>query len=251
MGIQLLDHQTVTGLGPVDQYSPHTYRSKITRIHVEISGDELISSGDIVVVISGKAAEGSPWYTITQVVGNWMTPTTGQEACNTEDSFAIETPAFPLMKVAVDTFTSGGTTAATNTITFDAQPSHKDRILIDDDFGHHLRIVFHDAGDLADIHSLGIPVEIQSTLVNTITEAVLAINAYNDDAHPNYKGFHITSSYVAPNKIILTHDIPGTGGNSATVTLESGDGSFTQSIGGFSGGTGTDRYVSCWLDDNF
>ena len=249
MTIQLLDHQTSTGLGPVASYSPHNYRSKIVRVHVEISG---ATSGDMKAVIRGKLSEAAPWYTITEVVANWMTPTTGQEACNDDNSFAVETTGFPLMKVNVGTYTTTGAAKATSTVTFTANPVHKDLLSFDDNFGHTLRLVFHTAGDLAGVNQLGIPVEIGATKEDTAAAAVVVIEAYGDDPHPNYKGFHISSvqgdtGFGPEPTINLTHDIPGTSGNSATTTV---DGS-NYSASSFSGGSGTDRYISCWLDDNF
>lgn len=250
MVIQLLDHKTSTGLGAVAEYTPHTYRTKTIRIQVVIAGVTDSGTNDIKVKIRGRLSSEANWYEIQEVVAKWMTPTATQSKTNSDGSFAMETTAFPLMKVNVGGWSEGsGNVRANSNVTLESNSLHKETFTLNDNFGHTAVFVFHTEGSVSEIAGQGTPIEIKATKELTCSEAILVINAYNTDPHPNYKALHMTAAatLIPSNVFKLTHDIPGTGGNSATVTEDS----TVITSEAFTDGVGTDRYVSCWLDDSF
>lgn len=252
----LLEHRTTfgnnvpTGNNMTGVVEPHTTRNRNVRAVFEIKGGD---GATVHIRLLGRATPDAPFYLIQEVIGNWETIISPQVKCNTDGTYALETVAFPEMKARVQAYNAGSSNiaSASNGLGLSVNPVAGDTLTISDGYGNTIVFVFY-TGDASITSGLGIPVLIGSDVSETCTAIKSALSLYNSLPHPDYKPFHITGyNGTFPFQITFLHNIPGPRGNSATITSSNtvGSGGTAFNIGSFLGGSGTDTYGSCWLDD--
>lgn len=241
-GALLKYRATPLGLGVSVTANPTTVRNKSVRFHLELSGGTGGGS-NVTVAVEGRAAAAAPWYRIAEVVGSWQTPSSSQVKANTDGSYAFETVAFPEMRAKLLSF-SGGTAvqaSSTTSIALLGNPSVGDWLSMDDAFGSTAKFVFYSGTDLPTGDG-DIPVLIG---VDSAATGVTLLGAIRLEAAKHRINIDAVGG-SQDTRIDCTHKVPGTTGNSTSITFSPASGTFFTSP--LSGGTGTDTYTSVWLD---
>ena len=241
-GALLKYRATPLGLGVSVTANPTTVRNKSVRLHLELSGGTGGGS-NVTVAVEGRAAAAAPWYRIAEVVGSWQTPSSSQVKANTDGSYAFETVAFPEMRAKLLSF-SGGTAvqaASTTSIALLSNPSAGDWVSMDDAFGITAKFVFYSGTDLPTGDG-DIPILIG---VDSGTTGLALLGAIRLEAAKHRINIDAVGG-SQDTRIDCTHKVPGTTGNSSSITFSPASGTFFTSP--LSGGTGTDTYTSVWLD---
>ena len=245
MSTRVLDKQGSTGAGNVI-HIPNFVRTNSALVQAELQG---AAGTTIKVRLEGRICDEAPWAQLGDVIiGNWMTAGAGEVKANSSDSYAVQLAAAPQMRANVTTLTGAVASSLSNAAAFvgSFEPAHGDSTTITDGFGNTIVVYAVGIGQRPEPNwHLSYQVQDASTS-NSIN--VIALRETVEQAVADKKIFVSLVNGSSATRLNAVHLIPGTTGNSATVTST---GTVILGGGTLSGGTGADTYATVDIDTNW
>jgi len=244
MSDRVLDKKGSTGGDTV--HVPTFVRTNSALVHAELQG---AAGTTIKVRIEGRICDEAPWAQLGDVIiGSWMTAGAGEVKANASDSFAVQLAAAPQMRANVTTLTGAVASSLTNAVAAVGpfEPAHGDTTTITDAFGNSI-VIYAVGIDRSPEADWSLYYFVQDASSNNGIN-VAALRAVADQAVADRKIFVQFTNGSSATRLNAAHLIPGTTGNSATVSSSS---SVLLGGGTLSGGSGTDTYATVDIDSNW